>query len=126
MIPNRIGIYIPDNYDNLNKIEVIKTIRTLTGMGLKEAKDLSERPGMQVVDVKISDGVDAFTGKVLTAEAIYNRAIAQFRSMGIASSDTGHRSKILDDVRKLASEAVLRDEPEVAVALIQVLKTFKY
>ena len=52
-----------------NKIEVIKTIRQLTSLGLKEAKELAETPGAKVLEGASKDAAKDATSKLEAAGA---------------------------------------------------------
>jgi len=52
------------------KIEVIKTIRQLTSLGLKEAKDLAETAGGKVLEAVSKDAANDAKGKLETAGAV--------------------------------------------------------
>jgi large subunit ribosomal protein L7/L12 len=51
------------------KIEVIKEVRALTGLGLKEAKDLVEAAPKPVLEAVAKDAADAAAGKLRAAGA---------------------------------------------------------
>jgi len=52
------------------KIEVIKTIRQLTNLGLKEAKDLAETAGGKVLEAVGKDAANDAKAKLETAGAV--------------------------------------------------------
>jgi len=52
------------------KIEVIKTIRQLTSLGLKEAKDLAETAGGKVLEAVSKEAANDAKGKLETAGAV--------------------------------------------------------
>ena len=106
-----------------NRVAVIKAIRSLTGLGLKEAKDLTEKVGNQLVRVRVEDKVDPYTERLITAEQVLANDLAHLRSNGVMVVEAV-RAGTLDEVRKLASDAVLRDELDMAAALIDVLRRF--
>lgn len=124
MIPTHITVNFPLNYEaaGSNKISTIKALRYLTGLGLKEAKELCEKFGEQRIKVSVRDTEDFATGQLRTAEEQFNRAVADLRAQNIPVRF--HTSKTLEDLRRLASEAVLREEYAVAQALVEVLKKF--
>lgn len=126
MIPTFVTVTFPQNYEAncSNKVSTIKAIRLLTGLGLKEAKDLSEQFGEQRIKVTVRDGEDYATGRFVPAQENYERAIKELKSQNIPVVANCFRSKMINDVKRLASEAVLRDENDLAVALIDVLKRF--
>lgn len=126
MIPTFVTATFPLNYEanGSSRVSTIKAIRMLTGIGLKEAKDLSAQPGEQRIRVLVRDGEDYVTGRPISAEENYQRAINDLKAQNIRVVPNCFRSKMIEDVKRLASEAVLRDENDLAVALIDVLKRF--
>lgn len=106
-----------------NRVAVIKAIRQLTGLGLKEAKELTEKVGNQLVRVRVEDTMDPYNERTITAEQVLANALAELRRNGVMVVEAV-RAGTLDEVRKLASEAVLRDELDLSVALIDVLRRF--
>ena len=52
------------------KIEVIKTIRQLTSLGLKEAKDMAETAGGKVLEAVSKDAANDAKGKLEAAGAV--------------------------------------------------------
>ena len=52
------------------KIEVIKTIRQLTSLGLKEAKDMAETSGAKVLEGVSKEAANDAKGKLETAGAV--------------------------------------------------------
>lgn len=125
MIPKSIKLVFPSvGSTNYDRIGVIKAVRALTGMGLKESKDMTEEAGEHVIRVSISDGVDFYSGQTVSAADRYKLAIENLRLNGVRVNENSLRSKMVEDVRRLASEAVLRDENDLAVALIEVVRRF--
>lgn len=124
MIPTHITVTFPTDYQSsgANRVTTIKAIRTLTGMGLKESKDLTEKWGEQRIKINVHAAEDYATGRVLTAKEQFDRAINELKAQNIPVKIQTY--KTLEDLRRLASEAVLRDEHDVAMALIEVLKRF--
>ena len=105
-----------------NRVAVIKAIRQLTGLGLKEAKDLTEKLGSQLVRVRVEDYVNTYN-EVIPAPTALANALAELRRNGVNVVEAP-RAGTLDEVRKLAADALLRDELDVSVALIEVLRRF--
>ena len=124
MIPNTVTITLPELYTSANKVAVIKAIRTLTGMGLKEAKDLSEQPGQQRVEVRCPPAEDYATGQIIPSQDRFDRAVADLRGQGIPVHIDNFRGSAMDRLKALVSEAILRDDYELAEALMPVLKKF--
>jgi large subunit ribosomal protein L7/L12 len=52
------------------KIEVIKTIRQLTSLGLKEAKDVAETPGSKILEAVTKEAAQDAKGKLEAAGAV--------------------------------------------------------
>jgi large subunit ribosomal protein L7/L12 len=52
------------------KIEVIKTIRQLTNLGLKEAKDVAETAGSKILEAVSKDAANDAKGKLEAAGAV--------------------------------------------------------
>ena len=124
MIPNSITVTFPEDYTGSNRVSVIKAVRMLTGLGLKEAKDFTEKPGEHLIRVICSGGEDYATGQRITAEQNFDRALEELRRWNIKYTVNHARGLLVQDVRKLASDAVLRDELDLAVALIDVVRRF--
>ena len=51
-LPDNITVTFPLNYNHYDKIVIIKALRSISNMGLKEAKDLSESTGRNIIPVK--------------------------------------------------------------------------
>jgi len=90
-----------------NKIAVIKAIRVLTGMGLKEAKDASETQGQQYFAAANID------------HALQQDQFRTLRTQGILVGDAVY--KMLDDLRALGAQALLQGEDELANEILQLV-----
>lgn len=123
MISKHYQMVFPAVNSGYNRVQVIKAVRSLTGLGLKEAKELTEKLGNQLVRVRAEDMVDPYTERTITAEQTLANALAELRRNGVMVVEAV-RAGTLDEVRKLASDAVLRDELDMAAALIDVLRRF--
>ena len=106
-------IVCPQTY--FNKIAVIKAIRILTGLGLKEAKDASEIIG--------KPQTFAFAQSLFTAYAAPEVEIEnQFRTLRNEKVEVGARvHQILEGLRKLGSDALLQGEDELANEILQLV-----
>lgn len=122
MISKHYNMTFPAHRD-YNRVGVIKAIRQLTGLGLKEAKDLSEKQGTQLVLVRAVDTVNPYTERVMPAKTVLADAIAELRANGVIVVEA-IRAGTLAEVRQLASDALLRDELDLAVALLDILRKF--
>jgi hypothetical protein len=97
-----------------NKVAAIKAIRVLTGLGLKEAKDASERTGPQSFDIHapnfahfndIQRGIDE-----------------QFRILRGEGVEVGEPVfKILESLRQLGAQALLQGEDDLANEILQLV-----
>lgn len=106
-----------------NRVAVIKIVRSLTGLGLKEAKELTEKEGAQLVQVRAADTVNPYTNQPVSAKFFLEESIAELRRNGVVVVEAV-RAGTLAEVRKLASDALLRDELDLAVALIDIVRKF--
>lgn len=97
-----------------NKVEVIKAIRVLSGLGLKEAKDASERSGSQTFDIHMSN---------FTSWSDPQRGIdEQFRLLRNNGVEVGEPVwKIIEELRQLGSQALLQGEDELANEILQLV-----
>jgi len=97
-----------------NKVEVIKAIRTLTGLGLKEAKDASERTGHQTYPIQLSN---------FSSWSNSDRGVdEQFRILRNNGVEVGEPVfKILESLRQLGSQALLQGEDELANEILQLV-----
>ena len=107
----KITIICPPSYHN--KVQVIKALRTLTGMGLKEAKDASEVVGQtQTFDLS------SFSSYPNPQQEIETQ-IRILRSEGVQVGEPVYR--ILEELRRLGSEALLQGEDELANEILQLV-----
>jgi Ribosomal protein L7/L12 C-terminal domain len=103
------NIYFIAPQSMLNKVSVIKAIRTLTGIGLKEAKDASERQGVEQT-FKICPGITQL-------QIEENCKILRREGFEVSPSVF----KIIEDLRKLGSQALLQGEDELANEILQLV-----
>jgi hypothetical protein len=98
-----------------NKVEVIKAIRSLTGLGLKDAKDASEMVGTPQTFALQSS---LFTNYANPDAEIEN----QFRILRNNKVEVGGNvHAILDDLRKLTVQALEQGEDELANEILQLV-----
>jgi hypothetical protein len=91
-----------------NKVAAIKAIRGLTGLGLKEAKDASERSGRQTF---------ALTGGM--TRVYYEEQTRILVNEGFA---VGHGAVMLvEELRKLGIQALEQGEDELANEILQLV-----
>jgi hypothetical protein len=111
MAQEKITIICPANYHN--KVAVIKAIRTLTGIGLKEAKDASERVGeAQTFDLQDMSSYG-------NASQIIEEQIRILRNEGVNVGEPVHR--LLEELRKLGAAALQQGEDELANEILQLV-----
>lgn len=97
-----------------NKVAVIKAIRVLTGLGLKEAKDASERTGPQTFDIHAPNFAHF--------NDIQRGVEEQFRILRAEGVEVGEPVwKIIEELRKLGSQALLQGEDEFANEIMQLV-----
>ena len=105
----KFTIVCPQNYTN--KVAVIKAIRTLTGLGLKEAKDASEVVGIpQTFDLEpLASSTSVFIEE-------------QFRILRNERVEVGEPvHKLLEELRKIGAQALLQSEDELANEILQLV-----
>lgn len=108
---NRINITFPVNHSN--KVSVIKALRCLTGMGLKEAKDASEVPNSPMsFEIKLPYGTSP-------ASQYIDEQIRVLRLNGCIVGSTVH--KLLQGLRDLAADALAQGEDELANEIMQLV-----
>lgn len=100
-----------------NKVSAIKTIRMLTGLGLKEAKDVTDQAGEHVLD--FSWDLTSPTGDAVQQR---NEMEAHFTILRQLGFEVGHPVHlILQDLRNLAAEALKMGEDELANEIFQLV-----
>ena len=96
------------------KIQAIKTIRTITGCGLKEAKDYSEITHDQTLFLD-----QAWLNMQLNVDAALEAELRILRSSGIEVCDPVY--KILESLRELGAQALRQGEDELANEILQLV-----
>jgi hypothetical protein len=115
MIPKIITIRCPAVHTN--KVAVIKAIRYITGMGLREAKDASEVENDQMLPVSM--GFFNNSGNLLGAQAEFENQLKILDSCGVYVVDNVFQ--ILKELRELGSEALRTGEDELANEILQLV-----
>ncbi len=117
-------IYLQPNAVVMDKVMAIKAIRTISGLGLKEAKDISDaaqngqRPTFEEQDPKYRSNPEY----VLNIEA----ELANIRKAGYSVVEfTYVNFEILEKVKGLSLEAIAAEEFGVAISLLEILKAQK-
>lgn len=109
MNSNNISITCPTTGSLYNKVACIKAIRTITGLGLKEAKDATELPGIVQV-FPVMHGI--------SEQELEN----QYRILRSDRFEVGHSVHIiLNDLRELATKAIQQGEDELANEILQLV-----
>ena len=116
MSQNTISFRCPPDYQGVghNKVAVIKAIRMLTGMGLKEAKDTSE--------ITIQQTFNISTGNFYSyanAVAEIEEQVQILRRNGVEVGESVYL--ILQSLRDLGSQALLQGEDELASEILQLV-----
>ena len=102
----QITIRFPSTY--VNKVGVIKAIRTISYMGLKEAKDLCETPGEHILSV-------TFSG----SDADFENNVRTLRIEGCHVGSAVH--ELLQSLRELGAQALKMGEDELASEILQMV-----
>ena len=126
MVPKFITVEFPSVYDphTTNKIGVIKAIRSLTGMGLKDAKDLSEKPGQHRVEVHPYVHTCPITGREHTLEESFNVYVGWLRNQGIKVVIDSKKEQVMVQLRELAADCLVRGEYDMTVDLINIIHRY--
>ena len=115
MIAEKFTIVVPGPLGN--KIPVIKAIRTLTGLGLKEAKDASEL--FNVPQTFTLNVAGSATSTIQSTSAFIDEQFRILRADGVQVGEPVYT--ILEDLRKLGSQALLQGEDELANDILQLV-----
>jgi hypothetical protein len=107
-IPDKIRITISRTMTN--KVAAIKAIRSLSGLGLKEAKDVSEGYYGTHYDIQVLRGL---------AATDYDSMCRTLISEGFGV--TGSVAHFLQELRELATEALAAGEDELANEILQLV-----
>ena len=111
MSREKFSIICPKTYTN--KVQVIKALRCLTGMGLKEAKDASEVVGVEQV-LELID-----LSHMADPERYTEEHYRILRQENVQVGPPVH--KLLEELRKLASQALIQGEDELASEILQLV-----
>lgn len=112
-LPDNITVTFPPNYNHYDKIVVIKALRSISNMGLKEAKDLSESTGRNIIPV-VAAGWPGGNDEVYLEE--------QCRILRNSGCEVGQSiHQILQSLRDLAAEALTQGEDEIANEILQLV-----
>jgi len=115
-----IILSVRTNKDIVNKISAIKGVRNLTGMGLKESKDLVEtlRPGISktliinhdVLEPGFSESLKYIQTGGITTQVVVENAVV--------------RTGIADKIRSLVTFSTIAGQYDIAKALIDIVETY--
>lgn len=98
-----------------NKVAAIKAIRSLTGLGLKEAKDVSERAG-------VAQTLELSTFHVPAGEDIMRHVETHIRILRTEGFDiVDPVYKLMDQLRELGAQALRQGEDEFANEILQLV-----
>jgi len=111
----KFTIICPIDYANGSKLEVIKALRTLTGLGLKEAKDASEVVGTPQT---FSLSNTLFTNYANPSQEVDNQ-YRTLRNNGVQIGGAIH--ELLAELRKLGAQALQQGEDELANEILQLV-----
>jgi len=104
---NPVGYgYPPSTGATSNKVTIIKAIRMLTGMGLKESKDIVDAGGK--AELTVTNMINS------EVEEAYRALRSQY--VVVSTAD-----KILTELRALATQALAMHEDELANEILQLV-----
>jgi hypothetical protein len=115
MIATNFAFTAPTDYVGRNKVTAIKAIRSLTGCGLKEAKDISEVYGQQILTFNLARSNIAPGNE----ESFVEDQFRILRNEGCTVGGNVH--KLLQSLRDLGSQALLQGEDELAGEILQLV-----
>lgn len=117
-----LDIVVPHWVPSLNKVESIKAIRTLTGFGLKESKDITDVPGPITIPLLNRSYNGIGPGQAAT-DVFREREIEEqcriLRNNGFIVGGQVH--KILQGLRELATDALRQGDDELANEILQLV-----
>ena len=111
MITENITLIAPHTSKQYNRVSAIKAIRALTGLGLKDAKDVSEREGVKQ-DFPIANHLSM-------SIPFFEEQCRILRAENFEVGDP--TSALLESLRKLGSDALLMGEDELASEILQLV-----
>ena len=112
---SKFTIICPNSYTN--KVLVIKTLRELAGLGLKEAKDASETLTPQHFNI-----AGSLFFQFTNSAAADNRIEDLFRILRIEGVKVGGAvHSLLDELRELAQRSIDQEEDELANEILQLV-----
>lgn len=116
MSGNQIDLTFPHDYHSFDKVAVIKAVRTIGGLGLKEAKDLSETQCVNTVNINVTPGYGSMVSDV---DTFLDEQYRILRNNGVLVGPAVHR--ILQSLRNLASDALQQGDDELANEIMQLV-----
>lgn len=123
MIPSYIVVTFPEMPSTTNKIEVIKAVRTIGGLGLKESKDMVENPGKQTLAVNMA--LRNFDGDLHDNEFRFKEATDALRRNSVKVSIPGTPdTATIEALKAVACDALHRGEYDLAGDLLEVMRKY--
>ena len=117
-LPSTVSVTFPFDYGGTNnKVTVIRTIRCLNYMGLKEAKDLCETQGTHSLTVNLQP--DSSAAGIANDEAYFEELCRILRNNGCVVGPSVHL--ILQSLRDLAAEALKQGDDDLANEILQLV-----
>ena len=113
-VPETIVVSFPFTYGPSSKVPVIKAIRSISYMGLKEAKDLSEVPGSHALPVSLQPSYAQPND-----ELFFEEQCQILRNNGVDVGPSVH--KILQSLRDLGAEALRQGDDDLANEIMQLV-----
>ena len=124
-----LSITLPHQYSQggvHNKVSAIKAIRSLTRLGLKEAKDIADKQGSEV-HIEVAAHVIAndynldlsIPADQATLDRHIKNVIVELEASGVKVSGSAY--PILRELRNLATEALQMGEDDLANEILQLV-----
>lgn len=125
MIPSYIVITFPrvPFQSNTNKIEVIKAVRTIGGLGLKESKDMVESGEKHTLTVNMA--LRDFDGVLYNNERRFEESVQVLRKNWVTVSVPGAPdSATIEALKVVACDALNRGELDLVGDLLVVIRKY--
>jgi hypothetical protein len=124
MIPRHITVQFPSGFDRSSmKIAVIKAIRGLTRMGLKDAKDLTEKHGPQKIKIDPYQMTSPDNGNLYDIKRSIEEYIKSLKDNGVIVVYDDMDANI-DTLQKVAISSIEAGNYEMAIDLLNLIRRY--
>lgn len=112
LLPTTVSVTFPVAMPGYNRISVIKAVRSISGMGLREAKDISESAQHHLLTVALPGGVS-------NEDHYLDEQCRILENNGCKVGPTVR--DILRSLRELGASALVQGEDELANEILQLV-----